>query len=840
MDWTSAARTLLNTPPVPTCPALQRAFTAVDQSDLEAAARELATLNEEQRLLATFLVEIAAANADADAAALASLCEDLHGLAENTIDLNDLPATLLHAWADAVAPRIPPAVVARRDAFGYGQTLLCHGIERLCADGNAERALSYAALLTPYHCGDVARAWSKVAFALPIDHAERADALMRAAQAGSARPMIQDGGEEASAHGVAMQAFAAGGLAADNPAVTHAVKGLLKLARHRARRDVRSHGVATASIAAGQRAAQDADAGWLAIAEQLAAKVWDEGPIQTQALATAQQARAAIAPRKASTVALPATPKGNSHEDLAIRRAAGEDVDAEIEVALREWNGNGYEAVAHFVNGCRLGLDDARLEALLAVARPDSRSEALIKAASYAIGAPDARRAAWLNRGYPEGDCYGIYTADLLHWLTPEKLLAGEVLYAASGQNKALGQLIGLHMRHGRMDDAARVIARIGQPQVNDAWVPSYRRGGRANDPLPADALMRPRIWAEPTPVTAETLKAELSQAKTGSALYALALGAADADVLAKVVKASRLKKWAKKAAQPWIARIRLHTDDVDAAIGVFEGWASGRFDDHQATALLHSLALHLRETGAVTPDRVRRLTALFAQIHPMWPVHALTTLARAAIQVEPSERDAMTTLIQSAMRSRYRRTGDYVFALMGLAHGRIEVGDLEAGRALLREAVVRASDESIYFKGSALLVTLAEVASALPPDEFKAHCIAALQACTRHERHAYAQLQQVEWGLRSLWPKGVDVTLALFAPDILPQTLSRDLLRSIWADIEHVPEPLRVLGALWPSAPVLPEIAIECVQALAQALAQVEHPALAEVEAMLAAAQAG
>lgn len=839
MNWTSAARALLNTSPVPTCPALTDALAAVERGDLGAAAQRLATLNEDQRLLATFLVEIAAAKANSAPAALAGLCADLHALASNTIDLNDVPGRLLAAWAQTVAPALAPAVVARRDAFGYSQTLLCQCIEHLCAHDAAARAVAYAALLNPYHRSDVAQAWSRVGLALSVDHADRADALMRAAQAGSMRPMIQDGGEEASAHGIAMQAFARGGLAADAPAVVHALKGLLKLGRHRARKDVRSSGVATASIAAGERALLSADAGWLAIAEQLMALVWDEGPMQTDALDAVQRARTRIDPSReaAAPVGAPETPDDRP-ESLARRRATGEDVDAQTEAALGEWDGYGDQHVTRFVKGCRLGLDDARLEALLDAAKPEGRPEALIKGAAYALGASDARRAAWLNRGYPEGDDYGIFSADLLHLLTPDRVLAGELFYARSGQTKALAQLIGLYMQRGAPDDAARVIARIGQPAIDGAWVPAYRRGNRADDPLPA-ADMVPNIHVKPTPVTADTLKAALSQTKAGSDLLALALGAEDAATLAKIVKASRLKKWAKKADGPWIARIRLHAGDLDDAIAVFEGWATGRYNEHQAVALLHTFADHLRATGTATPDRIRRLVALIAPIHPQWPVHALVALSRAAMHVDAGEREALATLIRSTMRSRYRRAGDWVYGLMGLAHGRIDVGDIDAGRALLSEAVTRASQPTIYFKGPALLVTLAQVAPALPPAEFKAQYIAALQACTRHEERAYAQLMQVERGLRTLWPRGVDVTIALFAPAVLPQVLTRDLLRSLWADIAYVPEPLRVLEALWPTEALLPEIAMECVDALVKTLALTDHPALADVQTALATARA-
>lgn len=844
MDWTNAARTLLNTSPTPSCPALTDALAAVERGDLEAATGHLTSLNEEQRLLATFLVEIAAARASADGAALAGLCGALHTLPENTVDLSDIPSSLLHAWAEVVAPRVPPAVVARRDSYGYGQTLLCRAIERLSSDGEAARAVAYAELLSDHHRSDVARAWSRVGLALPEDHPRRGGALMRAAEAGCARPMIQDGGEEASAHGVAIQAFATGGLAADDPAVTRSLKDLLKLGRHRARKDVRSHGVATSSIAAGRRALHDADAGWQAIAEQLAALVWDEGPMRSESLEMARRARQAIDPGDttargdvdAVTPAEGTSTASARPEELARRRAAGEDVDGEIEAALGVWDGYGLKSVARFVNGCRLGLDDDRLEELLAAVRAGERAEALVKAANYAMEAGDERRAAWLNRGYPEGDPYGIFSADLLHLLSPERQLAGELFYAASGQTRGLALLLGLHMKHGRTEDAARIIARMGQPAVDDAWVPSYRRGNRASSALPSELFTsRPSIDA--TPVTADTVKAALSQAKAGSELYALALGAEDAETLAKVVKASRLKKWAKKTTLPWVARIRLLTGELDEALDIFEDWTSGRFDEHLATALLHTLADHLRTTDTATAARIRRLVAIFAKIHPQWPVYAFTALARAAIHVEPAEREAMTALIRSTMSQRYRCTGDHVYGLMGLAHGRVDVGDIDAARALLSAAVTRASADSIYFKGPPLLVTLAQVSHALPADEFTAHCLAALRACIPHEQRHYAQLMMIELGLRSLWPQGADITIALFAPDVLPQVIARDLQRSVWADIEHVPEPLRVLEALWPAEAVLPEIAQECVGALARALTLAEHPDASDVRALLTAA---
>ena len=66
MNWISAARDLLSHPPVPTCPALTDALAAVEAGDLEGASGHLATLNEEQRLLATFIVEVAAGRGGRD------------------------------------------------------------------------------------------------------------------------------------------------------------------------------------------------------------------------------------------------------------------------------------------------------------------------------------------------------------------------------------------------------------------------------------------------------------------------------------------------------------------------------------------------------------------------------------------------------------------------------------------------------------------------------------------------------------------------------------------------------------------------------------------------------
>lgn len=188
-------------------------------------------------------------------------------------------------------------------------------------------------------------------------------------------------------------------------------------------------------------------------------------------------------------------------------------------------------------------------------------------------------------------------------------------------------------------------------------------------------------------------------------------------------------------------------------------------------------------------------------------------------------------------MKQRYRCTGDYVFALIGLAQGLGEVGDADGAAQLAERAVAQASKPAIYFKGPALLLGLRGLIGVLPKEIFHAHCVAALQACAIHESMRYSQMMQVELGLRSLWPAGsetADITCALFAPDVLPKVLARDLRRSVWADIAHVPAPLTVLEALWPQEPVLPEIAAECVGALAWALDAAQHPATPKVAARL------
>lgn len=571
MDWMIATDALLSTPPVPTCPALSAALSAIEAGQLETAAAALVDLNEDQRPLATFLVEIAAAaRPEVDDDALDTLCQALHALPANTVDLSKLPDRLTHAWAEAVAPRLAPATVARRDAFGHGQHLLGQAIEMLCAEGAAPRALAYAALLDPHHREEVAQAWVQIGLSLPADHAERDAALMQAAQAGNARPMIQDGGEEASAHGVALNAMARGGIAADHPAVTTSLKGLTKLGKHRARKDVRSFGVATACIGAASRVVDTGDAAWLAIAEQLLALIWDEGPLRNRAEAACALARQA--PDLPADYPPIDGPQRDPYADLVRRRAAGEDVADAIEAALTAWDGNGLKAATLFVQGCRLDLDDARLATLLADVRPKDRPEALVEAAHYAVAASDARRAGWLNQGYPEGDRFGIFSADVLHLLSPARQMAGELYYAAEGITRALAHLVGLHMQAGRLDDAARVIARMGQPRVKEPWTPSYRRGSRGERPLPGQP---PQLGGPPVATTAETVKAQLKATKTGFALLAPA-GRSGAQVRCRPADADRASDQGALPAAPAMAGLRAPVSGAGGHAGTVGGARSG------------------------------------------------------------------------------------------------------------------------------------------------------------------------------------------------------------------------------------------------------------------------
>ena len=93
----------------------------------------------------------------------------------------------------------------------------------------------------------------------------------------------------------------------------------------------------------------------------------------------------------------------------------------------------------------------------------------------------------------------------------------------------------------------------------------------------------------------------------------------------------------------------------------------------------------------------------------------------------------------------------------------------------------------------------------------------------------------QVERSLRYLWDAGDErATLAWLRADSIPTIIARDVQRSIWADIEHVPEALAVLEAAWPREAVIPELSLECVRAAATALRVAGHEQAEAVAALL------
>ena len=837
MNWLDACRTLLSADSTPQCPQLSAALAEVAKGEVYAAAEQLEQLDELQRVLATFLVELAAVDAGIEGEALAALCVRLHVLPKNLVELFDLPRSLLIVWGSKVAPRLPAEVVAARDAYGHGPMLLRWGIEHLCEQGRAADALPYAEQIDAYWREERARCWALIGTGLAADHPQREAALGHASAAGNARPMIQDGGEESNAHGIAMELFARGQVAADDPAVARSVAGLLKLGRKRARKDVRSHGAMSAAVAAGLRAADSEDEGWLEHALALRKAIWDDhlvaradaaSLLAEQALgrcegeAFEQRARKLLgdaAPPTAEFVRQLAEDKFRSKprpEDLGALRRAGVDVSEQITEALAEWDGYGRREIASFVTGCRIGLDDAELDELLAKVREDERAEAMVKGARYGFTGDDARKARYLEQGYPQGDRFGIYSEGMLHLLSPAKRLEGEDHFARSGDSGALAQLCAEAMQRGDIEGATRAIAKLSLPETDGEWVPFYRRGNRSFElPTPAPPV-------EPQTLDAAGIKAALKQLDGGIAMLKLARSVAhDADALARVVKAAKLKKWSKKANAPSVARVRLLGGELASALELVESLGQGRVENSQLAHGLRGFVRELELRGeAIEHATATRLIALTERAHPQYVTGVFIDLARISLRHgAQADREGLIAALRSASSGRYRCQGDRAFVEIGIARGLAALGEDSAARGAARRAVGYASKQAIYFKGPSLVRGLASIREQLG-SEFVPLALDALRACTVHEGRHYAQVMQVERSFRYLWDAGdAGTTLAWLAADDIPKIIARDLQRSIWADIEHVPEALRVLEAAWPSEPASPEIAAECIRAAVTAL---------------------
>ena len=851
MDWISAARELLAHPPSHDCPQLHAALRAVEAGEVGDAHAALAELDETPRLIATFMVEIGAARAGVDPAALDRLCLGFHAVEAHVVSLDDLPRRLGLTWADEVGVQLPASSVAARDAYGHGQWLQVRTAERLLESGRAEAAIAHAERIDAHARETVADVWARLGLCFAADDPRRDAALLQAARAGAVRPMIQDGGEEASAFGAALRRFADGGVPADHPAVRLAHAGLLALAKTRARKDVRSYGVMVAGVAAGLRAEREQERGWLELARALEAAVWSDDLAARVGAAVALGSHACgllddaglrergrqwlpnldhVAPELLRAFARGELSMEDKPEHLLALRRAGVDVDARIEAALNHERRIGDPKVERFVRGCRMGLPDARLEALLAEVRDASRAEALVHGAALGFGDEPERRAAYLARGYPEGDRFGNYTEDLVHLLPEAKRREGERFYARHGETSALANLAAAALALGSIDEAARIVGRLGQPVVSEAWVPFYRRGNRS---FTVDPPRAPGSNASPP--------ASLRAAKTGDELLALAralLADGDTKGFAELGKASRLQKWTKKKADvAALARLRVLEGQLDEAVAALEALVTGRVDHSSVGWGLRGFAEELRESTAVVDAALsERIFAVVAAVHPQSATWALAALAEVTIARAPADEvERVCATIHATTHRLFTRSGDHVFADLGMARGRIARADpLGAGREL-DQALEHATQRGFYFDGEAALHLFAPLRAGLDAERFTAAGLQLLLACPAHHRDHYAQVMAIERGLRVLWASGdAAVTLAWLADPRVPQAIGCDVRRSIWADIAHVPDPLEVLAAAWPEAPVEVELAAECVAAAAHALARAGHPASAAVDALV------
>ena len=858
-DWLRSCSTLLAAPETPKCQSLLDALALAREGRTREAAQRLSELEELQRFFSTLLVEIVAVESGCTGEALVVLSTRLHqDVPTNAVDAFDISIDVLGRWARVVGVELPPAQVVARDAYGYSQPLLQATISELCDRGEASRALPYAEQLNGYFRTDCATAWAQLGFA-PSPSAELA--FSRSANAGNARPMIQDGGEEASAHGACLEALSRG-LAAEHDAVQTALKGLKKLTKKRARKDVRSHGAMRAAVAAALRAEESGDQAWRDIAADLIECIWtDELKRRAQAALLladfalklqdeptfAQRASGFIGENEVFEVsrvqnALRRSTKGeakdeDSPERVAERRKRGVDVTQEVEGFLRTWDGYGSQNVARFVMGCRLNLSDEELEALLERVKVSSRPEALVKGANYGLDGEPERRLALLERGYPEGDRFATFTKSLLPLLTPELLEKAERFFADGGVSRGLILIAAAFVENGSIDDAARVVARIGQPTVSrEPWTPFYRMGSRKFSLPEGTEPIAAREGADPTHI-----KAELKATKTADELLTLARTVADVpEALEAVVKASRLKKFNKR--KPDLVHtsgVRLLAGLIDESIAIVEALVSGRISEGDVAKALQDIAAYLLRTpDDVSLERARRLMAVLAKVHPQYVTGTFYVMARALVHGLPeSDREIAIVELVALAQQRYRRAGDHVYVYCGIGAGALKSGTLEVATQHFGRAVEHAGQEVIYFKAEFLvraLSAVSEVFTRQRPEVWRELVHRALIICVKHEEHHYAQVIQVERAVRYLWLAGdVEAVNRLLLSEALPVKVHQDLQRSIWADIDHSPDPLASLQGAWPSESLPPAVTQELLEATARSLRRVGHPQADSVEAL-------
>jgi hypothetical protein len=783
------------------------AISAIEAGRVDDAEDAIATLDAAERRVATQFLERLALRRGLPADAIARLAEHAP----------DTDAGTGFAWAEGHGVR-RSGVAAVRQA---------------CAAGRFDDAVAAAGTIG--RLDKQARALALAVIGVATGDASRLSAAVSAA---TVPPQIQDGGEESEALGGVVAELAAGGVAADHPAVAAAVKALRRLGKTYKRKDVRSYGLRTAGVAAAARAARDRDDAWLAHAEALipsihtSTLVW---PVQLE-VALAHRAAGRSVEEAAALQLLPdaawvdpaarglypdradalraywaeATPVGAAR----LLAAAGADVGSRIDAAIAYADG-WYHGLEKLYGDLLLFAPDRAAEVL---ERARDRPLAMALAAARLHPAPRAREllAAAVDAGHaPDG-------LDVLQ-AHPDLLRRAEPLAAADAGKRRwlLTDYAEAWIRLDRWDDAARCIQlAIAAPPRDDhpVWTPYYRSGNRS-DWSPLETAPQPPPLAVPFD---QALAAALAGPRTHH-LVALAELARQltspaelAVVRKKMEKAPGGQGDAAAAKRAKLAAVDLSRGDVDSAIAEAQAMRdcriSGVGPSYTADAIGRWFDAHPTE---VTVDRAVNVLLAIGNPAPQDMPGPLRRVLSVVLTHLPQADHRPVIDAAEAVMAKVRFKGDHAVVDLGVGVALARSGRPGAA-ARLDAGIARWLGGDTLYVGMTLVVRAILEAGDLPGRDER------LDRVIRPMGSGFTRVAELERLNRYLWLAGDQ--------DTLPRLHRSGVLHEVWAELRrslvvdaplYAPRPVDAVIAAWSTEPPNPDQAKEQLLALAAALAR-------------------
>lgn len=870
-DWYDFAEKLINTKVEEGCKPFLTALESVKQGDVSVAVAALQDLNELQYLLSVVILEIQHVKLGADPSLLTLFTEALReNVPIGSVDTSNIYHEIASVWEKDVCALLPDDDVLYRNQYQRGDSLLISVVNERCRLGLHAKALPLVNKIDAYYRESLSETWVKVISGLSEGDVKE-QALMTLAKVGSYRPMIQDGGEEACAFANAIKGFSDLDLDSEHAAVQVSFKGLLRLSRHRAPKDVRSFGTYTAQVAAAKVAGRIKHNGWLEIAKTLTPNIHDTD-LKQRAIVALQLAEFHCLekpiselqpiiesiglvwsgiddPLQALNNYIDSKPlkKVSSDEDLANAIIAGKDMTAEVALRMaQEDNENRYHTPAYnrFLLGCQLCLPDEQLNQFYEEL-DWSHEEALVKGAWWFVWRQPERVLPYLNRGYPEGDKFGTYTKRFLPFLTPDLLAKAEKFYIEHERTEPLTLFIAHWVLHDNLHNAARILGHLGKTTSKKEWVPRYRRGNSAGKPF--ITIADKETNAKPLPYLGEVsdIKSAIKACTTIALLLQLVTDHwQDKQLVEAVLKAVKLKKY-QKSFDDRCALIKLYliVGELEAAVALLPSVNTGRKRwsnvEYGAEPVEDILSFLMTSPEKLTLNLFNTLIIEISKIFPQWIWSSYFSLARLSCHLSKADREEAQQAITKTASKVFRFPSDNISVYFGFLKGTLEVEGYSNSLASQLETWCHKIKQLMNHQGCYvdIIWIISQVANLKMhvPHELWEKFSNDIYINIQFNAYKHRAISVLEKTLIHLWSVG-DLTLmkALIQSNKLPEHLQYDLYRSIWKDIHLAPSPYEVLALTKPGLNATPILKKEFTESLCSVMVEHQHPDAQRMQKLL------